>query len=110
MATNCPQLLNPRGSYETVREMSCNICEKMLHTLPKAASSSDCLKSFQPQVVRDFASFSFPLASAAGWRPLATCPTASASWPGDGSRGGACARSPLAALRLFLKVQECVYN
>src|SRR5271157_805864 len=53
MATNCPQLLNPRACRSAlclraavsnpVRETSCNICEKMLHTLFKAESSSDSL-------------------------------------------------------------------
>ena len=53
MATNCPQLLNPRACRSAlclraavskpVREMSCKICEKMLHTLFKAESSSACL-------------------------------------------------------------------
>src|ERR1019366_8396963 len=51
MATNCPQLLNPRAcrsalclrtaASKPVREMSCKICEKMLHTRFKAESSSD---------------------------------------------------------------------
>src|ERR1035438_2092833 len=51
MATNCPQLLKPRACRSAlcfrtavskpVREMSCKICEKMLHTLFKAESSSD---------------------------------------------------------------------
>src|ERR1039458_6432148 len=51
MATNCPQLLKPRAcrsalcfrtaASKPVREMSCKICEKMLHTLFKAESSSD---------------------------------------------------------------------
>src|ERR1017187_3707609 len=51
MATNCPQLLKPRAcrsalclrtaASKPVREMSCKICEKMLHTLFKAGSSSD---------------------------------------------------------------------
>src|SRR5271167_4739184 len=53
MATNCPQLLKPRAcrsalclptaASKAVREISCNICEKMLHTLFKAESSSVCL-------------------------------------------------------------------
>src|SRR5271165_397332 len=53
MATNCPQLLKPRACRSAlclraavsnpVRETSCNICEKMLHTLFKAESSSDSL-------------------------------------------------------------------
>src|SRR5664280_510277 len=51
MATNCPQLLNPRACRSAlccrtavskpVREMSCKICEKMLHTRFKAEPSSD---------------------------------------------------------------------
>src|SRR5664280_104600 len=51
MATNCPQLLKPRACRSAlccrtavskpVREMSCKICEKMLHTRFKAESSSD---------------------------------------------------------------------
>src|ERR1017187_6182500 len=51
MATNCPQLLNPRACRSAlclrtavskpVREMSDKICEKMLHTRFKAESSSD---------------------------------------------------------------------
>src|SRR5665213_3396288 len=53
MATNCPQLLNPRACRSALcfraavsnplREIRCNICEKMLHTLIKAESSSDSL-------------------------------------------------------------------
>ena len=53
MATNCPQLLKPRACRSAlclraavsnpVREMSCKICEKMLHTRFKAESSSDSL-------------------------------------------------------------------
>src|SRR5271157_147432 len=53
MATNCPQLLNPRACRSArcfrtavskpVREMSCKVCEKMLHTRFKAESSSDSL-------------------------------------------------------------------
>jgi hypothetical protein len=39
-----------------LREISYNICEKMLHTLIKAGSSSDSLSS-QTQLIRDSASF-----------------------------------------------------
>jgi len=51
VATNYPQLLKPRvcrsalclctAASQPIREMGCNICEKMLHTLLKAESSSD---------------------------------------------------------------------
>src|SRR5271166_1528006 len=53
MATSCPQLLKPRACRSAlclraavskpVREISCKICEKMLHTRFKAESSSDSL-------------------------------------------------------------------
>ena len=69
MATNCPQLLNPRACRSAlclraavsnpVREMSCKICEKMLHTLFKAESSSDLLV-FVNSTYQRLSAFFFP--------------------------------------------------
>src|SRR5271157_1339424 len=71
MATNCPQLLNPRACRSAlclraavsnpVRETSCNICEKMLHTLFKAESSSDSLV-FVNSTYQRLSAFFFPAA------------------------------------------------
>src|ERR1019366_3045304 len=71
MATNCPQLLNPRACRSAlclraavskpVREMSCKICEKMLHTLFKAESSSDSLV-FPNSTYQRLSAFFFPAA------------------------------------------------
>src|SRR5271169_1086081 len=71
MATNCPQLLNPRACRSAlclwaavskpVREMSCKICEKMLHTLFKAESSSDSLV-FSNSTYQRLSAFFFPQA------------------------------------------------
>ena len=71
MATNCPQLLNPRACRSAlclraavsnpVREMSCKICEKMLHTLFKAESSSDSLV-FANSTHQRISAFFFPKA------------------------------------------------
>src|ERR1035441_5954471 len=69
MATNCPQLLNPRACRSAlcfrtavskpVREMSCKICEKMLHTRFKAESSSDSLV-FSNSTYQRLSAFFFP--------------------------------------------------
>src|ERR1019366_8133391 len=69
MATNCPQLLKPRACRSAlclraavsnpVREMSCKICEKMLHTLFKAESSSDSLV-FVNSTYQRLSAFFFP--------------------------------------------------
>src|SRR5271157_4389544 len=71
MATNCPQLLKPRACRSAlclraavsnpVREMSCKICEKMLHTLFKAESSSDWLV-FSNSTYQRLSAFFFPAA------------------------------------------------
>src|SRR5271157_3849015 len=71
MATNCPQLLKPRACRSAlclraavsnpVREMSCKICEKMLHTLFKAESSSDWLV-FANSTYQRLSAFFFPKA------------------------------------------------
>src|SRR5208337_3951322 len=71
MATNCPQLLNPRACRSAwcfraavskpVREMSCKIWEKMLHTLFKAESSSDWLV-FANSTYQRLSAFFFPAA------------------------------------------------
>src|ERR1019366_2608359 len=71
MATNCPQLLNPRACRSAlccrtavskpVREMSCKICEKMLHTRFKAESSSDSLV-FSNSTYQRLSAFFFPAA------------------------------------------------
>jgi hypothetical protein len=71
MATNCPQLLNPRACRSAlclrtavskpVREISCKICEKMLHTLFKAESSSDSLV-FANSTYQRLSAFFFPTA------------------------------------------------
>src|SRR5205823_109748 len=74
MATNCPQLLKPRAcrsalrwrtaASKLVREISWRICEKMLHTLFKAESSSDsfCLRKTNLSETRPF-SFLYSLKS-----------------------------------------------
>src|ERR1035437_9480318 len=71
MATNCPQLLNPRACRSAlclraavsnpVREMSCKICEKMLHTRFKPGSSSDSLV-FANSTYQRLSAFFFPKA------------------------------------------------
>src|SRR5271157_360405 len=71
MATNCPQLLKPRACRSAlclraavsnpVREMSCKICEKMLHTLFKAESSSDWFV-FANSTYQRLSAFFFPKA------------------------------------------------
>ena len=71
MATNCPQLLKPRACRSAlclraavsnpVREISCKICEKMLHTLFKAESSSDSLV-FSNSTYQRLSAFFFPQA------------------------------------------------
>ena len=71
MATNCPQLLKPRACRSAlclraavsnpVREMSCKIWEKMLHTLFKAESSSDSLV-FATSTYQRLSAFFFPQA------------------------------------------------
>ncbi|HZL66353.1 MAG TPA: hypothetical protein VFC29_03385, partial [Candidatus Limnocylindrales bacterium] len=65
----CPQLLNPRACRSAlcfrtavskpVREMSCKICEKMLHTRFKAESSSDSLV-FSNSTYQRLSAFFFP--------------------------------------------------
>jgi hypothetical protein len=69
MATNCPQLLKPRAcrsalclrtaASKPIREMTCNICEKMLHTLLKAESSSDFVAFGKTQLIRELSLVSY---------------------------------------------------